>query len=120
MVFRRARATSASAECTVRGAEWICKRTKESVRNFPSQTKSIIGNSASGGKFKPPEKAAPPGTSCSADASEARIVHGRPGRPPSSEAGLTFRTDRPRAEDPSRSGRSELSGSGSAHSGQER
>ena len=112
MVFRRARATSASAECTVRGAEWICKRTKESVRNFPSQTKSIIGNSASGGKFKPPEKAAPPGTSCSADASEARIVHGRPGRPPSSEAGLTFRTDRPRAEDPGRSGRSELSGSG--------
>ena len=62
-------------------------------------------------------KAAPPGTSCSADASEARIVHGRPGRPPSSEAGLTFRTDRPRAEDPGRSGRSELSGSGSAHSG---
>ena len=54
------------------------------------------------------------------EAREAGMVHGRPGRPPSSETGLTFRTDRPRAEDPGRSRRSELSGSGSAHSSQER
>ena len=48
------------------------------------------------------------------------MVHGRPGPSPSTETGLAFRTDRPRAEDPGRSGRSELSGSGPAHSGQER
>ena len=43
--------------------------------------------------------------------SEARMIHGRPGRFPSTETSLAFRTDRPRAEDPGRSGRSELSGS---------
>ena len=48
-------------------------------------------------------------------ASEARMVHGRPGQPPSMEISLALRTDRPRAEDPGRSGRSELSGSGPAH-----
>ena len=52
--------------------------------------------------------------------SEARMVHGRPDSSPSTETGLAFRTDRPRAEDPGRSRRSELSGSGSTHSGQER
>ena len=52
--------------------------------------------------------------------SEARMVHGRPDSSPSTETGLAFRTDRPRAEDPGRSRRSELSGSGSAHSGQAR
>ena len=46
------------------------------------------------------------------EAREAGKVHGRPGRPPSTEMGLAFRTDRPRPEDPGRSGRSELSGSG--------
>ena len=53
-------------------------------------------------------------------ASEARTVHVRPGRLPSTETGLALCTDRPRAEHPGRSRRSELSGSGSAHSGQER
>ena len=47
-------------------------------------------------------------------ASEARTVHVRPGRLPSTETGLALCTDRPRAEDPGRSGRSELSGSGPA------
>ena len=47
-------------------------------------------------------------------ASEARTVHVRPGRLPSTETGLALCTDRPRAEDPGRSGRSELSGSGRA------
>ena len=53
-------------------------------------------------------------------ASEARMVHVRPGRLPSTETGLALCTDRPRAEDPGRSGRSELSGSGPAPGGQER
>ena len=53
-------------------------------------------------------------------ASEARTVHVRPGRLPSTETGLALCTDRPRAEDPGRSGRSELSGSGPAPGGQER
>ena len=54
------------------------------------------------------------GTGCARRRSrEARMVHGRPDSSPSTETGLTFRTDRPRAEDPSRSRRSELSGSGS-------
>ena len=46
--------------------------------------------------------------------------HVRPGRLPSTETGLALCTDRPRAEDPGRSGRSELSGSGPALGGQER
>ena len=46
------------------------------------------------------------------EAREAKIVHGKPDSSPCTEMGLTFRTDRPRAEDPGRSGRSELSGSG--------
>ena len=53
-------------------------------------------------------------------ASEARTVRVRPGRLPSTETGLALCTDRPRAEDPGRSGRSELSGSGPAPGGQER
>ena len=53
-------------------------------------------------------------------AGEARTVHVRPGRLPSTETGLALCTDRPRAEDPGRSGRSELSGSGPAPGGQER
>ena len=53
-------------------------------------------------------------------ASEARTVHVRPGRLPSTETGLALCTDRPRAEDPGRSGRPELSGSGPAPGGQER
>ena len=53
-------------------------------------------------------------------AGEARMVHVRPGRLPSTETGLALCTDRPRAEDPGRSGRSELSGSGPAPGGQER
>ena len=53
-------------------------------------------------------------------ASEARTVHVRPGRLPSTETGLALCTDRPRAEDTGRSGRSELSGSGPAPGGQER
>ena len=53
-------------------------------------------------------------------ASEARMVHVRPGRLPSTETDLALCIDRPRAEDPSRSGRSELSGSGPAPGGQER
>ena len=57
-------------------------------------------------------------------ASEARPVHVRLGRPPSteSEMGLwpyVYRSASCR-RDPGRSGRSELSGSGSAHSGQDR
>ena len=51
---------------------------------------------------------------------EARTVHIRSGRLPSTETGLALCTDRPRAEDPGRSGRSELSGSGPAPGGQER
>ena len=53
-------------------------------------------------------------------ASEARMVHVRPGRLPSTETDLALCIDRPRAEDPGRSGRSELSGSGPAPGGQER
>ena len=48
------------------------------------------------------------------------MVHVRPGRLPSTETGLALCTDRPRAEDPGRSARTELSGSCPAHSGQER
>ena len=48
------------------------------------------------------------------------MVHIRSGRLPSTETGLALCTDRPRAEDPGRSGRSELSGSGPAPGGQER
>ena len=51
---------------------------------------------------------------------EARTVHIRSGQLPSTETGLALCTDWSRAEDPGRSRRSELSGSGSAHSGQER
>ena len=48
------------------------------------------------------------------------MVHIRPGRLPSTETGLALCTDRPCAEDPGHSGRSELSGSGPAPGGQER
>ena len=41
------------------------------------------------------------------EAREAGKVHGRPGRPPSTETGLTFRIDWPRANHPGRSGRPE-------------
>ena len=101
------------ASARVSGVQQLCKRTFGRGRFFFKTTKSIIRNSESGAEQGVLRGAA-------VAASEARMVHVRPGRLPSTETGLALCTDRPRAEDPGRSGRSELSGSGPAPGGQER